>query len=89
MPNATFFPWRTVTSKPLHEATVTSTNEDGTVNLISHDGWDTPQASVPVLKPGDDVPMTGFYAVLGPQEEAPEPLPAQEEQDQGPSGEAV
>jgi hypothetical protein len=46
----------------IHPATITALNDDGTVNLIAHDGHDTPQENVPLVEPGAEPPATGFWA---------------------------
>lgn len=52
-----------------HPATVTKENGDGTVNLIAHDGHDTPHENVPFYHPDGDVPPAGgFFAVPAPDE---------------------
>jgi hypothetical protein len=68
---ALFYPYRTTVRASAHPATITDTNPDGTVNLISHDGWDTPQEGVPVFDINEDHTQrqTGFYANLIPDED--------------------
>lgn len=54
-----------------HEATITKENGDGTVNLVAHDGHDTPHENVPFYHPdGEPPPAAGFFAVPAPEPEA-------------------
>lgn len=64
----------------LVRASVVAKNQDGTVNLVAHDGNDTPQENVPVFAQGADAPEAGFFAVLDPKADSDsEPVAAEQE----------